>query len=151
MNVVNMESSSNRTQLSFNIRKFTMDKNPVAAVTAKAFIYKADLGKHQRTHPGEKPYKCNIRGKAFTQKSNTVDHEKIHAGERAYERKLCEYLHPEEKPHSTRENSYWKKILSVIDVGKLSSQGQTFIPIRNFMGERGPTNVMNVENPSARS
>lgn len=81
MNAMNVIKLSSRNSISLFIREFTQGKNPVSVnVCDKAFVQKLYLIIHQRTHIGEKPYKCDKGSRAFSKRSKVTVHQRTHLG-----------------------------------------------------------------------
>ncbi|XP_015352678.1 zinc finger protein 793 isoform X1 [Marmota marmota marmota] len=65
------------------------EKPHVCSECGKAFCYKSEFIRHQRSHTGEKPYGCTDCGKAFSHKSTLIKHQRIHTGVRPFECFFC--------------------------------------------------------------
>ncbi|XP_048224659.1 zinc finger protein 793-like isoform X5 [Perognathus longimembris pacificus] len=65
------------------------EKPHVCGECGKAFCYKSEFIRHQRSHTGEKPYGCAECGKAFSHKSTLIKHQRIHTGVRPFECFFC--------------------------------------------------------------
>lgn len=65
------------------------EKPHICTECGKAFCYKSEFIRHQRSHTGEKPYGCTDCGKAFSHKSTLIKHQRIHTGVRPFECFFC--------------------------------------------------------------
>ncbi|XP_007956601.1 zinc finger protein 793 [Orycteropus afer afer] len=66
-----------------------IEKPHICNECGKAFCYKSEFIRHQRSHTGEKPYGCTDCGKAFSHKSTLIKHQRIHTGVRPFECFFC--------------------------------------------------------------
>jgi uncharacterized Zn-finger protein len=84
---------SSRPHINWNSKKYRKMLNSnrrfKCALCGVGFNRSSDLGKHNRTHTGEKPYKCDICGTGFAQSSPLKTHKRIHTGEKPYKCDVC--------------------------------------------------------------
>lgn len=104
-----------------NIRRRIWEINSMYAVYGKALYRKFKLTEHQRTHTGEKAYKCTECGKAFFREGKTCLHTNKTKQEKTHVCSECGKLSPEN--HSSfciRKFIQERNLIYAVSVGKVS-------------------------------
>ncbi|KAF7234972.1 Zinc finger and SCAN domain-containing protein 12 [Varanus komodoensis] len=70
-------------------RSHTGDRRFKCSECGKSFNQKRYLTGHKRIHKGETPYKCSDCGRSFNRKWNLIAHKRIHSGENPYKCSDC--------------------------------------------------------------
>ncbi|XP_032998209.1 zinc finger protein 397-like [Lacerta agilis] len=65
-------------------RSHAGDRRYKCSECGKSFSQKRYLAGHRRIHRGETPYKCSDCGRSFNRKWNLIAHKRIHSGENPY-------------------------------------------------------------------
>uniref|UniRef100_A0A670HPT1 Uncharacterized protein n=1 Tax=Podarcis muralis TaxID=64176 RepID=A0A670HPT1_PODMU len=70
-------------------RSHVGDRRYKCSECGKSFNQKRYLAGHRRIHRGETPYKCSDCGRSFNRKWNLIAHKRIHSGENPYKCSDC--------------------------------------------------------------
>jgi len=82
---------TNLTQSTIHNRQHPKEKPFACDICQKTFFHKCSLSLHKRTtHTGEKPYHCDICQKNFALLHHFIIHKRVHSGERPYQCDLCQ-------------------------------------------------------------
>jgi KRAB domain-containing zinc finger protein len=116
--------NTGRNPTSLNIRELTLERSQKCNACGETCV-KSNLTQHQRTHTGQKPYKCNERWRSFCVKSNLVVHQRTHTGEKPYKCPECEKTFYEKSALTKRQRIHTgEKPNNVMDAEKPSARGQ---------------------------
>ncbi|XP_043943295.1 zinc finger protein OZF-like isoform X2 [Protopterus annectens] len=79
-----------RYQLTSHNKTHTGEKLYKCTTCDRSFQWKSTLVAHEKVHTGEKPYVCATCGKSYTLKGSLAYHEKTHTGEKPYKCSTCD-------------------------------------------------------------
>lgn len=95
-------------------RKCSKTRSLMCRYCGKKYKRKTTVKKHERTHPGEKPFQCSYCVKAFTRAQTLKYHERTHTGERPHQCRYCGKAYVQSGTLKNHEkNTYRKKAFSM--------------------------------------